>query len=127
MKIYNNLLFILVIANLSLMSCVSREIKEVRELKIENIDLNLVKSGAYEGDFSYGNYKYVVNVIVEKHKIMEINIINNRNTKYSKMAEGVIQEILTEQKSNVDAISGATTTSKALLKAVENALNKGKM
>ncbi|HQJ38102.1 MAG TPA: FMN-binding protein [Bacillota bacterium] len=29
-----------------------------------------------------------------------------------------------KQKTNVDAVSGATTTSKALLKAVESALSK---
>jgi uncharacterized protein with FMN-binding domain len=33
--------------------------------------------------------------------------------------------MIREQKNNVDAVSGATTTSKALIKAVENALITG--
>jgi uncharacterized protein with FMN-binding domain len=41
------------------------------------------------------------------------------------MAEGVVKSILDQQKNDVDVVSGATTTSKALLKAVENALVKG--
>jgi len=36
----------------------------------------------------------------------------------------VIDKVIDEQKTNVDEISGATTTSKALLKAVESALSK---
>jgi uncharacterized protein with FMN-binding domain len=48
--------------------------------------------------------------------------MQNRKTKYSKRAEGVIPRIIERQTPNVDAVSGATTTSKALMKAVENSL-----
>jgi len=36
-----------------------------------------------------------------------------------------LKRVLEQQRNDVDAVSGATTTSKALLRAVENALNKG--
>lgn len=62
---------------------------------------------------------------VANHQIKDIAIIENRTTKHAKMAEGVVKRILERQKNDVDAISGATTTSKALLKATENALAKG--
>lgn len=66
--------------------------------------------------------KYKVKTIVEAHRIVDIKIIQNRDTKHAKSAEGVIPEIIKEQTPNVDAISGATTTSKALMKAVEKSL-----
>ncbi len=59
---------------------------------------------------------------VKDHKIAGIKMITNRNTAYAKKAEGVIQKILEKQSPNVDTVSGASTTSKAILKAVENAL-----
>jgi uncharacterized protein with FMN-binding domain len=41
------------------------------------------------------------------------------------MAEGVVKGIVGRQKNDVDAVSGATTTSKALLKVVEKAACRG--
>ena len=52
----------------------------------------------------------------------KIDVIKNRETEYAKKAEEVTKNIIRYQKLDVDVISGASTTSKALLKAVENAL-----
>jgi len=66
-----------------------------------------------------------VQVTVVSHQIKEIAIIKNRTARHAKMAEDIVKSILGQQKNDVDVVSGATTTSKALLKAVENALEKG--
>jgi uncharacterized protein with FMN-binding domain len=55
----------------------------------------------------------------------DVVLTRNRTTKYARMAEAVVKNILDQQKNDVDVVSGATTTSKALLKTVENALAKG--
>jgi len=107
-----------------LLGCVSAEVREVRQLSIIHIDLQRTKDGSYDGDFTYGNYTYVVKVTVLNHKIERIDIINNRDTGPAKAAEGVIPRVIEQQKNDVDAVSGATTTSKALLKAIERALQK---
>jgi len=39
-------------------------------------------------------------------------------------AEGVFTKIVKQQKVDVDVVTGATTTSKAFMKAAENALSK---
>jgi uncharacterized protein with FMN-binding domain len=56
---------------------------------------------------------------------MEWNLLllqlQNRDTKHAVRAEGIVHEIINKQTPNVDAVSGATT-SKALMKAVENSL-----
>lgn len=107
-----------------LFSCSSQDIVETRGLQISQVDINSVRDGNFTGDYSYGGYTYEVEVGVKDHRIAKIEIVSNRDTKHAKMAEEVIPAILREQKTNVDAISGATTTSKALLKAIENALLK---
>jgi uncharacterized protein with FMN-binding domain len=105
--------------------CTSKETIETRKMTIKSIDIGSVRDGLYIGDYSYGGFTYVVNVEVRNHKILGITIQKNRNTKYAKKAEGVVERIVSEQRNDVDAISGATTTSKALLKAIERALAKG--
>lgn len=97
----------------------------VRQMDIQNVDINSIRNGEYIGSFSYSGFDYKVKTIVNRHKIKDIVVLHNRNTKHAKRAEGVIPEILRKQTPDVDAISGATTTSKALMKAVENSLKSG--
>lgn len=51
--------------------------------------------------------------------------LQNRKSHYARFAEGVFPRIMKKQKANVDTITAATTTSKCLMKAVENALSSG--
>jgi len=118
-------LLALILSLAVLFGCSSAEVKAVRSMPINHVNLGQVKDGEYMGDFAYGGFAYEVAVTVASHQIKDIKILKNRTTKHAKMAEGVVKSILDQQKNDVDAISGATTTSKALLKAVESALEKG--
>jgi uncharacterized protein with FMN-binding domain len=115
---------IVAIAAIFLGSCTSTEVRETRALPIERVDLSAAKDGSYQGEFAYGSYTYRVEVMIAGRRISDIKILGNRDTPHAKKAEGVIPEILAQQRNDVDAISGATTTSKALLKAIEGALKK---
>ena len=99
-------------------------LNKIRNIHIENIDLTKVNDGIYQGETKAGSYIYKVIVKVENHKIVTINGVDNRKSPYVTYAEGVFTKIVKQQKVDVDAITGATTTSKAFMKAVENALNK---
>lgn len=103
----------------------NRILEEVRNTEIKDIDLTQVADGDYIGDFSYSKSYCKVEVTVKNHKIEDIKILKNSKSAHGKKAEAVISKIIEEQKNNVDVISGATTTSKALLKAVESALSSG--
>jgi len=107
-----------------LSSCAYKEMKKVRSMPINEVDLSNVQDGSYKGDFSYGGFTYEVEVTVKEHRIENIEILKNRDTKHAKKAEGVVEKVLNAQSLEVDAVTGATTTSKALLKAIENALKK---
>lgn len=103
-------------------SPILKEINAVRHLEFREINLAAVRDGAYRGKFGEGSFLYEVEVIVTGNKIVAINVLRNRNSRYAKNAEGVIAHVLAAQSLQVDVVSGATTTSKAFLKAIENAL-----
>ena len=70
-----------------------RGLKETLGLKINHVDLSGVSDGTYQGEYEAGRFKLTVQVTVKNGSIAK-----------------------------VDIMSGATATTKALLKAVENAL-----
>jgi uncharacterized protein with FMN-binding domain len=113
---------------MGLVMTVQAEIRHVklRNTPIENIDVTQVADGEYEGTSEFGHYTYHVKVTVENHQITDIEDLAPRDSIYVTYATGVFQRIIDQQTPDVDAISGATTTSKAFMKAVENALRHGK-
>lgn len=103
-----------------------KEQAEVRKMVIDDVELSDVKDGSFRGDFTYGNFTYEVEVTVQEQEIKQIKVLQNRGeSEYAKKAEGVVDKVLKTQSLKVDIVTGATTTSKALLKAIENALEKG--
>jgi uncharacterized protein with FMN-binding domain len=116
---------IISIAMMMKMRLLLKEQKKVRDMAIPAIDMTKVSDGTYEGNFTYLNSSCAVEVQVKDHKIVTIKILKNSNTSHAKKAEAVIDRIIQVQSLKVDAVTGATTTSKALMKAVENALVKG--
>lgn len=92
-----------------------------RNLQIKTVNLKMIKNGYYSGKANY-SFEYEVGVKLENHKITKIDFIKNRESHYAKLAEGLERKIIDRQKFPVDAVTGATTTSKVLMKAMETAL-----
>lgn len=115
---------LLLITAFFFLGCASQEMLRVRQMDIQNVDISKIQDGEYRGSFSYSGFDYVVKTIINNQKIISIQILHNRDSKHARRAEGVIAEILQKQTPNVDAVSGATTTSKAIMKAVENSLHR---
>jgi uncharacterized protein with FMN-binding domain len=97
-------------------------LRHVHGLTIPSADVSQLPDSTYCGSYAYFFYRYKVAVTVKDSRISEIKILKNRKSKYAKMAEGVIPRVIEAQNTAVDAVSGATTTSKALLMAVYDAL-----
>lgn len=105
-------------------SCSSQSMKDTKNLKINKVDITKIADGNYSGSYSYARFTYKVEVTVKDKQIEKITVLENRKSKFAKKAEGVLDRIVAEQNNDVEVVSGATTTSKAFLKAVENALSK---
>jgi len=106
----------------STMKIMSSKYPEVSQMTINNIDLSIVDDGVYKGKFSYGKTAYEAEVVVKNGVYYSIKVSSNRDDKFSKRAEAIVERIIENQSLNVEVISGATRSSKAILKAIENAL-----
>ena len=107
----------------------SINLNRLRNMKISNFDLLGLTDGIYKGEFNDGGGLYSVEIKITDHKISDVNLTTNRESVYIGYARPIIKRILEKQTPDVDAISGATTTSKSIMKAAENALkstNSGK-
>ncbi len=99
--------------------------EKVRAIEIGTVNLDNVKDGEYRGSCNVDFIEAQVLVKVKAHKIDKIDILKHKNGK-GKPAEAIVDKVIDKQSLQVDAISGATNSSKVILKAIEDALNKGK-
>lgn len=97
--------------------------KELNEnVQIEEVDLSKVDDGVYKETYMYNEgMGATVVVTVIDHEIDTI-VIQEHRTGLGKKAEAIVDRVIEEQSLQVDAISGATGSSKIILKSIENAL-----
>ena len=107
---------------------ISDEIEQIKSMDISYVDPATVPDGEYTGEFPFRQrYLYRVKVTVKSGKIADIEVLENgTENEYAEKGLGVIPRILREQSPKVDAVSGATVTSKALMKCMEKALKKAR-
>lgn len=98
----------------------------IKELKISNVDLSKVHDGTYTGSCDAIEVAAKVSVTVKDHKIVDIILLKHKNEK-GKPAEVIPGKVLKAQSLQVDTISGATNSSKVILKSIENALKSGEV
>jgi uncharacterized protein with FMN-binding domain len=97
---------------------------EIRKMVINDVDLTSHADGVYKGSYHKSRWTYDVEVTVADHKIVAVKNTNDK----TKMAKGFNKTaalaIIKKQSPKIDAVSGATISTKAFGKAVENALNQ---
>ena len=93
----------------------------VKETTFEEINISDISDGVYIGEYDVNFIYAKVEVTVQNGEITNISILEHRNER-GKSAEAITNKIVDEQKTDVDAISGATNSSTVIKKAVENAL-----
>lgn len=99
--------------------------KEIKNIEINNVNMSKINDGVYTGKY-YANDTVgaKVKVTVKNKKITNIDFIEHKYGK-GKKAEVITSSVVEKQSLNVDTISGATGSSKVILKAIENALSIG--
>ena len=88
------------------------------------VALDHVADGTYEGTAETPLVKVSVAVTVENHTLKDIQLLRHENGKGAP-AEAMLPEMLRQNTSEVDTVSGATMSSKAIRAAVRDALAKG--
>lgn len=85
------------------------------------VALDYVADGTYEGTAETPLVKVTVAVTVENHTLKDIQLLRHENGKGTP-AEAMLPEMLSKNTSEVDTVSGATMSSKAIRAAVRDAL-----
>ena len=84
-----------------------------------------MKDGVYTGSGMGCNDNITVRVTVQGGKIAKIEIVDSDDDEpYFGNAQAVVSRILAQQTTNVDAVTGATYSSKGIMAAVSDALKK---
>jgi uncharacterized protein with FMN-binding domain len=96
--------------------------KRIADIRISSVDLSKIPNGSYFGSYDAIMIAAKVRVHVSDHTITDIDLLYHKNER-GKKAERIVSEIQSQQSLKVDTITGATNSSKVILKAVQNALN----
>jgi uncharacterized protein with FMN-binding domain len=94
---------------------------DVDSIVITNPDLQRIADGTYRGNSKVGPVQVTLDVVIKNKTISAIDLIKHFNGR-GKPAEAIVPRIIEAQSLEVDVISGATVSSKAIQKAVEDAL-----
>ncbi|MEA4882303.1 MAG: FMN-binding protein [Clostridia bacterium] len=93
----------------------------IKSLLISAVDFSGLRDGVYTGQYKGGRWSNKVKVTVASGRVTAIDVV--RDIQYqSEVTRKAINEVIEAQSLQVDTVSGATITTKAFLKAVENAL-----
>ena len=97
---------------------------KVAALTFDEIDLTKVEDGVYEGQCDTGVVRVRVQVTIRNHQLESIELLEHENGRGTP-AEAILDQMVQNQTTAVDAVSGATCSSKVIRKAVENAITAG--
>ena len=100
---------------------VGNMVRNVQNISVSMPDLLNVQDGNYIGEYSITPLHVKVEVSVSNHRMTNITILQHDNGLGS-TAESIVNDVMEEQSLEIDAVSGATVSSKCILKAVENAI-----
>lgn len=100
----------------------NRGLESIGNLPINKVDLSMLEDGIYSGEFNQGRFTNRLEVEVKMNRISNITIVEDVVFALPEVSRELFENLLLHQSNDIDVISGATVTSKAYLKAVENAL-----
>lgn len=114
-------LFVLVFAGGMLY--LNKGLEKGRNVTINGLVMSNINDGVYQGIYKVGRWSNEVNVTVNDKKIVKIEIVKDVTFAKSEVRDELFSKVIEAQNTNVDIVSGATVTSRAYLKSIENALN----
>jgi uncharacterized protein with FMN-binding domain len=99
---------------------------KISSIHLQEITFSDIADGQYIGEYDAGYIYAKVQVKVQNGNIQDIFLLEHKNER-GKAAEQIVCEIVDTQTFPVDAISSATNSSKVIQKAIENALEGGRV
>ena len=98
-------------------------LNDIKQMEVADIDISQMQDGTYTGEFKKGRWVHEVEVTIMDQRITGIRSINKVTDKgQKKIVDGAIKAMIEKQSIRIDAVSGASVSTKAFQKAVEDAL-----
>ena len=124
MKTVIKILVVIIIIILLVFFYLTRGLQEGQGIEVNNLDLSYLEDdGFYTGSFEFGRWSNEAKVTLENNKIIDIEFTDDVAFSKDEVRKEIIKRIINQQKLPVDVVSGATVTSKAYMKSVEDALD----
>ncbi len=101
----------------------SRGLNEGLKVTINEVDLSQIDDGLYIGVYDRGRWGNEIEVEIKDNNIIQLSIREDQTFSRQSVVDQLFGRVIETQKINVDTVSEATVSSKAYLKAIENALN----
>lgn len=98
-----------------------KTMQESDEVSLQFVDMNTIADGTYQGECNLGLVHVEVKLTVQNKKIVAIQVVEHKQG-MGKKAEVIVDDIIRQNGVQVDTIASATVSSKAIMKASENAL-----
>lgn len=95
---------------------------DIQHIEVEPVAFSELEDGTYHGKFDLFLVKTEITAEVEDGKLIEF-VLDKHVNGHGEPAEPIIERVLEKQSMEVDMVSGATASSKAILKALEDALS----
>ncbi len=96
--------------------------QQMEALELSEIHPETLPDGTYSGSYDVVLITAEVEVEVSDGMIREIHLVHDHDR--GARAEVVVQRVIENQSLNVDTVSGATDSSRVILKAIEKALTQ---
>lgn len=110
-----------VLAAKTALSKMESNLEELMQLDVTDVDLKSISDGTYTGEYSALPVSAKVSVSIKDHRITNIDLLEHNNGQGAG-AEVIPLIVVEKQTLQIDTISGATYSSKVILKAIEDAL-----
>ncbi|GCF93208.1 hypothetical protein NRIC_10990 [Enterococcus florum] len=120
-KLVTGLIFILIAGLIIFLAAHIYSKSVLKTVSIAQVDPKGLPDGTYSGTAEIKPVVAKVDITIVEGKISDVQLIEHQ-TGLGKKAETLTSEIIEKQSLQVDAVSGATMSSQAILKAAENAL-----
>lgn len=115
---------VLVVAGVIGFSIINNNLEALKVVEVKDVDLADVADGVYQGSYNSFPVTAEVKVTVNDHAIEDIVLVSHGHGP-DHGADAIVQTVVDAQSLQVDAVSGATMSSKVVLLAIQDALGKG--
>jgi len=84
-----------------------------------------IPDGVYKGTYNNWPNKAIVEITIKENKIIDINLVKHSGSWIGEKVESIIPaRIIETQSTDVDAVTGATNSSRVIMNAVEKAIER---